>query len=406
MAFNPKNVDLERAVKNRSETGRHAALDFKPPRYFRVFRNLLIGGVVLAMTAVLYTIYWFTIATNMKDSVTDWIAARAAEGVVASYRQIEISGFPIKFKVVLTEPKIQTAELIASSHQDSGAEKWLWQGGKAIAEMKPWNFKKFSVDLSGAHQVTYEDQRKAYQFSGTAQRFMMDAEIFTDGWPEKFQIDIGGLVMSELKSKAVVSAKSALVTSHRLMPGVSPTKENAGAEAKTSSYALKAKLQAVHLPNFLNLPLGHDIQELSTELKVIGRLGLSTKVQNLATWRDGGGIIEIGLLDGIYGSLKTHATGTLALDKDLQPMGAMVAKFQGFFSAINALKKAGYVRSGDAAMAKVVLGVLSRRDGKGQRSISLPLTLQDGQLTAGPVPLMAVPAIDWGEDVPPPKKPN
>jgi len=46
------------------------------------------------------------------------------------------------------------------------------------------------------------------------------------------------------------------------------------------------------------------------------------------------------------------------------------------------------------------LGVLSKRDPKGGRSISLPLTLQDGQLFAGPVPLMAVPAIDWGEDPP------
>jgi hypothetical protein len=110
------------------------------------------------------------------------------------------------------------------------------------------------------------------------------------------------------------------------------------------------------------------------------------------------------LLEGIYGKLKTHATGTIALDKDLQPLIAISAKFQGFFSAINTLKKAGYIRSGDAAMAKLILGVLSRRVGKGERSISLPLTLQDGQLSAGPVPLMAVQAIDWGEDPPPPKK--
>ena len=135
-------------------------------------------------------------------------------------------------------------------------------------------------------------------------------------------------------------------------------------------------------------------------MKVIGKLTLSRSVVNLARWRDAGGIIEIDTIQGTYGALKTHAVGTVALDKDLQPLIAMSAKFQGFFPAIDAFKKAGYIRSGDAAIAKLVLGVLSKRGPKGGRSISLPLTLQDGQLFAGPVPLMAVPAIDWGEDPP------
>jgi hypothetical protein len=200
-------------------------------------------------------------------------------------------------------------------------------------------------------------------------------------------------------SKAKVSANSATIASRRLLPG----KERINSPAKTPTFVLQAKLQGLLLPQFLDLPLGHNIQELSSELKIIGDLAPSSSVANLAQWRDAGGIIEIDVIEGTYGTLKTHATGTVALDKDLQPLIAMSARFQGFFPAVNAFKDAGYIRSGDAAMAKLVLGVLSKRDRKGVRSISLPLTLQDGQLSAGPVPLMAIPAIDWGEDPPPPE---
>ena len=182
MAYNPKNLDLEKAIRERSKAARHASLDYKPPKHFRVFRNLLIAAIVIAMTAVLYTIYWFVVATNMKEAMSDWIADRARQGVVASYQKIDVSGFPFKFKVVLTEPKLQTKDLFGASHQDLGGEKWLWQGGQASAEMKPWNFRQFTVDLSGAHDVTFEDKGGRYRFVGEAQKFL---------WQQKFMPMVG-----------------------------------------------------------------------------------------------------------------------------------------------------------------------------------------------------------------------
>jgi hypothetical protein len=401
MAYNPKNAEFEKAIIKRAKSQRHASLDYKPPRHFRVFRSFLIGSVAAAMAAVLYTIYWFVIATSLKDGIGHWIVERAAQGVMASYKNIEISGFPFNFKVTLTGPKLQVSNVSPASRLDLGGKKWLWQGGRAEANMTPWNFSKFDVDLSGSHVVSFEDKGGTFQFTGAAQRILLQAEIFLDGWPEKFQLDVAGLKMSETSTKATIAATSAAVTSQRLFPGVDP----GSIGAKTPTYTLQAKLQGVRLPSFLNLPLGHDVQELSTELRVIGALEPSLNVQNLARWRDAGGILEVGLLEASYGTLKTHATGTVALDGNLQPLAAVSAKFQGFFPAINKLQKAGYIRSGDAVMAKVVLGVLSKRVGKGQRSISLPLSLQDGQLSAGPAALMAVPAIDWGEDPPRPAAP-
>ncbi|HJO87696.1 MAG TPA: DUF2125 domain-containing protein, partial [Rhodospirillales bacterium] len=238
--------------------------------------------------------------------MTNWIVARAQQGITASYSQIEIGGFPSNFRVVLTDPKLHTANFAAAGQSEQGAEKWFWQGQRVVAEMKPWNFKKFSVDLSGVHNLAFKNQNRDYQFSGEVQKMVMAANIFSDGWPRLMQLEIGDLSMSESRSRAKVTASSATVASRRLLPG----KEQINSPAKTPIFTLKIKFQGLHLPQFLNLPLGYDIEELSSELKVIGKFTLSSSVVNLARWRDAGGIIEIDTIQGTYGALKMHAAGT------------------------------------------------------------------------------------------------
>ena len=43
----------------------------------------------------------------------------------------------------------------------------------------------------------------------------------------------------------------------------------------------------------------------------------------------------------------------------------------------------------------VVLGVLARRSGDGRGGLTVPLTIQDRQFFAGPVPLMEIPEVTW-----------
>jgi hypothetical protein len=366
------------------------------PKINKTYWPVLLGGVSLTMTVIIYTIYWFVVATTLKSTIEKWVSVRSAEGIFASYRQIEITGFPLSFRVVLTDPKIKVPNLMAAIYQVGRGEKWMWKSGRAIAEIRPWNFNKVKIDLSGSYALSYEDGGGAYHFVGKAQKIFIAVEDFADGWPKEFLLNIAELSMIENKSEEIFSLKSGAVISHSLLPD---GKRDATG-AKSATYVLKVEFHDVHLPRFLSLPLGHEVQNISTELKIIGFNEPSVKIKNLAKWRDSGGSIEVILFEGSYGTLKTYATGTVALDESLQPLAAISARFQGFFPAISKLEKAGYIRSGNAAIAKLVLGLLSKRTNNGVRSISLPLTLQGGRLSAGPVELMAVPKIDWGKDLP------
>jgi hypothetical protein len=170
----------------------------------------------------------------------------------------------------------------------------------------------------------------------------------------------------------------------------------AGDPIDKPTFTLRLQLQDVRLPPG-DPPLGRDVARLAGEVKVLGRLADPTSVEELVTWRDAGGTLEFTVTESRYGPLAMTANGTAALDAALQPTAAMTANVQGLFPAIDALREKGLIRSRDAGMAKVVLGVMARPGENGQPTISLPFTIQDGKLSAGPVPLMDVPPIQWSK---------
>jgi hypothetical protein len=94
-------------------------------------------------------------------------------------------------------------------------------------------------------------------------------------------------------------------------------------------------------------------------------------------------------------------SGTVALDHRLQPEGAFSLKFQGGGETLDALAGGGWMEADDAGIAKLGLTLLARRGADGAPEINVPLTLQDRQLSAGPVTLMTLPEIVWrGFEIP------
>ncbi len=96
------------------------------------------------------------------------------------------------------------------------------------------------------------------------------------------------------------------------------------------------------------------------------------------------------------GTIADDGTGTLAFDGALQPVGALSAEVLGINPTMDSLASAGIVRPGDAAMAKVALGLLSRRSTPDKQPIvEASVTAQDGWLYFGPVRLMRMPRLNW-----------
>jgi len=358
---------------------------------FSSFKKSLIIVAVASIVVLLYSIYWFSVVSSIKAAVVNWVSARAEQGIAVSYESFLINGFPLDFEIIVVKPQIQ--KLNFNTHGDNilDHKKWKWQSMYATATTRTWNLSKFEANLSGKNTLVFEGKDNSNSFSAESEKITMRAENFESGWPKKLELDITGLEILGSQGNGIASIKSLLVTSDALLSG--DELNTLGGIAST--YAFKVKSHDIHFPKFIKLPLGQDITEISGDLRVVGHLEPSVNSGSLSRWRDSGGIIEVRSFKTTYGSLMADAVGTVALDQALQPLVAMSANFKGFFSTIDQLKNAGFIRPSDGSLAKMVLGVFAKRVSSGQRIISLPLTVQGGELSVGPVALIKVPPINW-----------
>jgi hypothetical protein len=90
------------------------------------------------------------------------------------------------------------------------------------------------------------------------------------------------------------------------------------------------------------------------------------------------------------------ASATLALDEQLQPMGAASAHLIGYAETLDALAVRGAISKSAATAAKAVLSLLAHtpEDG-GPPDVEVPLTLQYRTLSMRQVPLLRLPELDW-----------
>lgn len=361
---------------------RHPVFDYRPPLTLRLIRWFLLGLVTFGVVSIAYTAYWFYVARAFRDGLPAWIERLGGPGATLVYRQLEISGYPFQFRLILHEPALDAPALPALA-----GKPLRWRAERIMASMPPWNFNAYTIDLAGDHRIDWPAERGPRTTTLSASEFTVHTDMKDDGLPGLAHFDIARLRIADgTAADPLWQIGGAKLNAQRLFPD--------GDVATKPTFSLDFAIEDARIPPG-NFPLGRDVARLTGAVNVIGTLADPTNTEGLSVWRDAGGIVEFTLNQTKYGPLTVEGTGTAALDESLQPITAGTAKVEGLFPAIDALRERDLVRSRDAAMAKVILGVMSRSNDKGVPTISLPFAIQNQKLAVGPVPLMDVPTIQW-----------
>jgi hypothetical protein len=157
---------------------------------------------------------------------------------------------------------------------------------------------------------------------------------------------------------------------------------------------LALNFRHVHLPIAVE-PLGDTIEQLDFDVTVKGGLPSGKLAKVAAAWRDAGGTIELDNLLLSWGGLGAAATGTVALDQDLQLIGGFSGAIQGYDKVLTALVQNGHMRSTDAGLARIALTMLAKAGPDGRPEIKTAFTIQNGQMFLGPAKLGKAPRITW-----------
>jgi len=367
--------------RSEGDAERHPVFDYRPPAYLVAVKWTGIGLAALAVVVALIVGLWHFAAGQVRDSVLAWVEGRRQAGLTVTFGRMDIGGFPFRLLLVVDKPHIA---------DPAAPTPWGWQGERVVAEMRPWSLGRITVRAPGPHDVLWQSDGATHALHAGA--VALTATLGLDGGrPTTARLEAGGV---EVRGGAGGPAGAFKAEAATVDLGI-PTTNADGTTHRTPVLDIALAVRGLGLPATVALPLGATVDLAEINASVLGAVPGGRLAEAAAAWRDDGGTVEVRRLAITYGPITVNADGTLALDKAMQPVGAFTARVEGFFEAVDALRAAGLVRARDAVTAKMVLGALSRRGEGGRPSLTVPLTLQDRRLYAGPVPLVEFPEVPW-----------
>jgi hypothetical protein len=339
-------------------------------------RATRLGLAVLIPLLVLlgaYTAYWLTVAGRIKDGFAAWAQTERGEKIDVTWQNIGVTGFPFGWRVALGSAVLRDGRVTPPPELRIPA---------LLASARPWDFgtwrlaapEGLSAALAGA------GERPALKLSAQTAAGVLTAgkETGTTVW----------LSLQDISAQAGEAVPISSGNAWVILPAKPPrthTDPNLGVALDLRQMRLSEA----------NPVLGETIDELAFGVTVKGAFPSGPLAHAVSVWRDDGGTIELDNLRLEWGGLDATATGTIALDRELQPTGGFSGAIEGYDQILTALVQSGRMRATDAGLARLALAMLAKAGPDGKPAIATAFTIQNGQMFLGPARLGKAPRLVW-----------
>lgn len=349
------------------------------PWKYRFVKSVL--GLALAATAI-YVSAWFLAAHLLRAQADRWIADQTLQGRIVSHAPLTTTGFPSR--VILTVPDWELKSPIT-------AGGWTWRTNAIRLWSHPWQPNRFTLDLAGEHQIAGVWTAVGLFAGLTAEQADFRPALTLDGRIDEFDTLLRNVRLS-LDADTTIASLSDGGTTLRRQPSATPDQMSWRFESTIRDLTILGLGEAT---GFVG-----PIASAQITLELNGPATSGPLPTALDIWRQGGGTVEMRALSLNWPPLSVNGSGTVALDEQLQPVGAFNATFRGFFETVDTLKERGLVRPVEAGIVRAALGLFARTpNGATQPELNLSVTVQNQKLYTGPVTLMTLPPIVWPKDV-------
>ncbi len=336
-------------------------------------RPVLWSLAALAVLIGAYSAAWLVLAERATAYVDAWATMQRARGYDVRWAAMDVGGYPFALDVQIERPSVRA---------EPAQSGWHWTTDRVRLHTRPWRWFDYDVMASATHRVAFADQVYALDAADLRGHVVIGARDWT-----RATLDVNAMALRRGQTSVAELVDGTLVVERFAAPAGPHTER---------TLRLETRLNGLSIAGLAASPLGPQIRYVGSVVEAFSRPPAALTSSALTRWRDDGGVLEVRKLDLRYGPLMLGANGTVALDMDLQPQAAFSARITGLFEAVDALHDAGVLRDGNVLTAKLVLGALGKRDeATGETSITLPLSIQDRTLHAGPLELGRVPRVVW-----------
>ena len=339
-------------------------------------RPTRLGLAFIAVLLVLlgaYTAYWLIVATRISDGITAWAQTERAEKVDVSWQKVGVTGFPLFWRVQLENAVLRDGRLTPSPELRIPT---------VSATARPWDFGSWellapeglSAMLAGGGERP-PLKLAAHSAIGVVG---VDPQGGANLWLNLHDIS------AEAGAKVPISSADAWV----ILPARPPRSHTEPA------FGVAFDLRQIQLPSMTSV-LNDTIEELAFGVTVKSAIPSGKLTQALGEWRDAGGTVELDNLHLDWGGVGANASGTIALDRELQPVGGISGAITGYDKILIGLVQSGRMRPDAAGLARLALAVLARAGPDGRPEIKTAFTIQNGEMFLGPAKLGKAPRITW-----------
>jgi len=348
------------------------------PRRQRRRIGIAAACVVLGLLLA-HAVYWRVASSRLETGFRAWTDDMRRQGWTVSTGSASVGGWPVAARLTVGDFAITGgAPLIP------GGMRWnAKQVAMRVDLLQPWQVEILPTGPQHLHVGDGVDVPFA------AERMKAVIPLLS-GPPWTADIESDRLSLS-LPTDA--NADSRLRIGH-LDCHVAVT-EGAGSGEEAVGFAGSA--EAIELPSGARWPLGRSIASFAAEGSLDGPIpAASSPAAFAAAWRDAGGPLKLQKANLVWGPLTLELAATLALDDQLQPMGAGTSRIVGYDATLDALAGGGILTRSAAVAAKAVLSLLASAPAEGEvPEVDVPLTLQYRTLSMRQVPLIRFPELDW-----------
>jgi len=321
----------------------------------RLTFGLVAGLIVLVLV---WTALWFYAAHQTAAVVDGWLVREASFGRQWTCPDREISGYPFQMRLTCAEPRY-------AGRDGQGQVKAF----RAHAEI--WSPTRITAEVDGPLIAQSPDGAQHVEANWA------QSSIVLQGSPSTLRgaaiaFDQPNINLTAPHVQLNSKAEHALVT---LAPSAKP-----GADDKT--FDLHVKLDSVGLPDLDRLTGNNGPVDFETSgtINALDLGGKATPIERLEDWRASDGTVRINNFLFIKGPIKIAAEGDVSLDPQHRPAGKIDVSMIGMEPLLAALHVPTQMLGFTALLGGKPVGHL---DGQG-KSIDLPVTLHDGNISIGP----------------------
>lgn len=330
------------------------------------------AGLLLVLFGA-YAAYWRVVAGQIGDGVVAWQQSMRARKIGASWQKLRVAGFPFHFRVEIEDAALRDGALSPAP---------VLHLPMLTGSARPWDFADWRLAAPaglGADLAAVGHRPPLKLAARTAAGTVLLGPAGGRSMWLNFQD-----VDAEAGGRVPIKTVEAWVT----LPAT-PSKTHA-----EPSLGLALDLRQVRLPA-APATLSATIDDLAFGATLKGAVPDGPLPQAIAAWRDAGGTIELDNLRLEWGGLGAVATGTLALDRNLQPIGAFSGGIEGFGTISAALVETGRLDGEQALLAQIALSALAKPGPDGKPQIMTSFSIEDGKMYLGPAKLGPAPRIVW-----------